>query len=88
MVRIALTGGIILENLIGAEEVSQALDVELDTIYAWVNRRKIPFVKVGGALRFRPSALEAWLKDREHTPDRRRQERLHAVDGDSRSQKH
>lgn len=57
-----------LENLIGPEEAAKALGVAVPTVYTWVTRRKIPFVKVGGSLRFRPSALEAWLKNREHNP--------------------
>jgi excisionase family DNA binding protein len=57
-----------MENLIGPEEASKALAVELATIYTWVARRKIPFVKVGSALRFRPSALQAWLREREYQP--------------------
>lgn len=60
-----------MENLIGPEEAAKALGIELATVYTWVTRRKIPFVKVGGALRFRPSALDAWLKDREHLPEAR-----------------
>ena len=57
-----------MEQLIGPEEAARKLDVEVPTIYTWVCRRKIPFVKVNSALRFRPSALEAWLKEREHLP--------------------
>ena len=56
-----------MENLIGPEQASKALGVQLATIYTWVTRRKIPFVKVGKALRFRPSALQAWLRDREYS---------------------
>ena len=48
-----------MENLIGPETRSELLGIEIATVYTWVSRRKIPFVKVGGALRFRPSALEA-----------------------------
>ena len=57
-----------MENLIGPEEASEALGIELATIYTWVYRRKIPFLKVGGALRFRPSALQDWLRQREYSP--------------------
>jgi excisionase family DNA binding protein len=55
-----------MENLIGKEEAAKALGVEVVTLYTWVTRRKIPFVKVNGALRFRPSALEEWLRQREY----------------------
>jgi excisionase family DNA binding protein len=57
-----------MENLIGPEEAAKALGIELATIYTWVTRRKIPFVKVGGALRFRPSALKDWLRQHEYLP--------------------
>ena len=60
-----------MENLIGPEEAAKALGIQTMTIYTWVTRRKIPYVKVGGALRFRPSALETWLQEREHLPKRR-----------------
>lgn len=64
-----------MEDLIGAKEAGKALGIEVATVYTWVTRRKIPFVKVGGALRFRPSALQAWLRDREYSPDK--SERVH-----------
>ncbi len=59
-----------MENLIGPLQAANMLGVKLPTIYTWVARRRIPYVKVGAALRFRPSALEAWLKEREHMPSR------------------
>jgi excisionase family DNA binding protein len=57
-----------MENLIGPEEASRALGIELATVYTWVTRRKIPFIKVNGALRFRPSTLQEWLRLREYAP--------------------
>jgi excisionase family DNA binding protein len=57
-----------MENLIASEEAAKALGVEVATVYSWVARRKIPFVKVGAALRFRPLALQAWLQQREYSP--------------------
>ena len=58
-----------MEHLIEYEEAAKLLGIQPATIYTWVSRRKIPFVKVGGALRFRPSALEAWLQEREYRPE-------------------
>lgn len=55
-----------MEQLLDPESAGKMLGIRTLTIYKWVRERKIPFLKVGGALRFRPSALEAWLKDREH----------------------
>ena len=57
-----------MEHLITPLQAADLLGISLPTVYTWVARRKIPYVKVGSALRFRPSALEAWLKEREHLP--------------------
>jgi excisionase family DNA binding protein len=57
-----------MEQLLDPEAAAKVVGIKTITIYNWVAQRKIPFLKVGGALRFRPSALESWLKDREHSP--------------------
>jgi excisionase family DNA binding protein len=60
-----------MEDLISAEEAARALGVKVRTVYSWVDRGRIPFVKVGAALRFRPSALENWIREREYSPPAR-----------------
>ncbi|MBI4490644.1 MAG: helix-turn-helix domain-containing protein [Deltaproteobacteria bacterium] len=57
-----------MEQLLDPETAGKMLGIRTLTVYRWVRERKIPFLKVGGAVRFRPSALEAWLKEREHLP--------------------
>lgn len=32
------------------------------TLYAWTSRRRIPFLKINGLLRFREKNLEQWLR--------------------------
>jgi excisionase family DNA binding protein len=58
-----------IEQLMDPEAAAKVLGIKTITVYKWVTERKIPFLKVGGALRFRPSALDAWLKEREHLPE-------------------
>lgn len=41
------------------------LAIERSTLYAWTSKRRIPFVKVNGLLRFRESEICRWLKLRE-----------------------
>jgi excisionase family DNA binding protein len=60
-----------MEELLDPEAAAKVLGIKTITVYKWVSERKLPFVKVGAALRFRPSALDAWLKDREHLPEAR-----------------
>jgi len=57
-----------MEHLVGPQDAAKMLGVRVPTIYTWVARRKIPFIKVGAALRFRPSALEDWVKGSERMP--------------------
>lgn len=45
-----------------AEETAKYLHSTKGTIYFWVNRNKIPFVKVNGTLRFDIDDINAWLK--------------------------
>lgn len=41
-------------------DVAAFLGVRPRTIYDWVYRRCIPYLKVGRALRFSPDAIELW----------------------------
>lgn len=50
-------------EIITVQELACEFRVSRKTIYNLVYRRRIPFIKVGGALRFRRSELEEWLKN-------------------------
>ena len=56
------------ETLLTPDELCTALKVKKATLRGWIYRDKIPFLKIGGALRFRPSALQDWLRQREYLP--------------------
>ncbi len=55
------------EQLMTPDEAAAFLKVKRSTIYAWVCQGFIPHVKLGGRLRFRRPALEAWLQAQEIT---------------------
>ena len=40
------------QALIDIEHVSEHLGVKVNTVYSWVNQRKIPYVKVGRLIKF------------------------------------
>lgn len=42
------------------KEVAEMLRVKPRTVYDWVSKRKIPFERKGGSLRFRLDAVEQW----------------------------
>ena len=42
-----------MERLLTIDQLSELLQVKKNTIYSWTFTRRIPFVKIGGGLRFR-----------------------------------
>ena len=55
-------------GLASVRDVSDWLGVSPKTIYAWVASGKLPYVKLGSSVKFRPSAIREWLKNREYLP--------------------
>jgi excisionase family DNA binding protein len=49
-------------QLLDVHELSHWLRVSVNTIYGYVNQRKIPCLKVNGALRFDVKDIEKWLE--------------------------
>jgi len=52
------------EALWRANDVSKYLGVTITTVYRWVSRREIPFIKLPDGTRFRRASIEAWLARR------------------------
>ena len=57
--------GLFFDNLINLETVSEVLGVAPKTIHNWVYLRKLPYIKVGRKVMFRPKSLENWLNRKE-----------------------
>ena len=49
------------ENLLTLDQASERLNVALATVRAWVIRGQIDFIKLNGAIRFRPSDLSRMI---------------------------
>lgn len=46
-------------------EASELIGVKIGTLYAWVSRRMIPFVRLSPrVVRFRRADIDAWLQER------------------------
>jgi excisionase family DNA binding protein len=43
------------------EEVSKVLHLAIPTLYAYVNKKKIPHIKLGGKLLFQKEEITTWL---------------------------
>jgi excisionase family DNA binding protein len=49
-------------GLITVEQAAKFLAVSRSTLYGWVYQRRIPFVKVGRALRFETAELQKFIQ--------------------------
>jgi excisionase family DNA binding protein len=57
-----------MERLLDIEKLSEMLGVKRATIYAWIYRKKIPFIKLGRLLRFRESEILDWIAKQSVSP--------------------
>jgi excisionase family DNA binding protein len=49
-------------KLVGIKDAAKLLSVSTSTLYGWVWQRRIPFVKIGRAVRFAISDLEQFVQ--------------------------
>jgi excisionase family DNA binding protein len=56
------------ERLVPIREAALYLSVSVSTLYGWVWQRRIPFVKIGRALRFDLRDLEAFVEANRQIP--------------------
>jgi excisionase family DNA binding protein len=52
------------KRYVNPQELSEYLGLSKGTLYVWVCRRQIPYLKVGKLLRFDLKEIEGWLKDK------------------------
>jgi len=57
-----------MERLLTIDQVSELLQIKKSTLYSWTFTRKIPFVKINGALRFKEKAINNWIEGQEQEP--------------------
>ncbi|MFA6236759.1 MAG: helix-turn-helix domain-containing protein [Bacteriovorax sp.] len=50
------------ESLLTIQEASKILSMKISTLRAATFKRKIPFIKIGRLVRFRPKDLEEFIK--------------------------
>ena len=52
------------KRLVGANELAQYLDLSINTVYSWIQLRKIPFFKIGRLPKFDLREIEEWMSER------------------------
>lgn len=50
-----------IDSLMTIQDVSRFLKISEGTIRDWIFKRKIPFRKIGRAIRFKQSEIERWI---------------------------
>ena len=54
-----------LPSMMTARELSAPLGVSAETVLRWTRRGELPAIRLpGGAIRYRPEEIEAWLESR------------------------
>jgi excisionase family DNA binding protein len=55
-------GGTAMQRLITSKELADYLGVAHQTIRIWVSQKKIPYTKLGAAVRFSPEQIDSILE--------------------------
>ena len=51
------------KRFLNIEDCAEFLGLSKGTLYVWVCRRKIPYLKVGRLVKFDLEAIEKWIKE-------------------------
>lgn len=51
-----------MRNLLDVDDLAKYLKLQKQTIYNWLNQRKISGMKLGGVWRFDKQEIDKWLK--------------------------
>lgn len=51
-----------MSNLLDVDDLAKYLKLKKQTIYNWLNQKKISGMKIGGVWRFDKQEIDKWLK--------------------------
>ncbi len=54
----------IKRKFLGISELAEYLGISVNTIYFWINQRKIPYFKVGKFVKFDSEELQKWIRQK------------------------
>ena len=52
------------KEILSSEEAADFLGISINSSYEWVSQKRVPYMKVGGLLKFKTEHLEKWLEKR------------------------
>jgi excisionase family DNA binding protein len=50
------------ENWVDTKAVAEYLNINRQTVFAWIAQKKLPAVRVGKSWRFKLSEVDAWVR--------------------------
>lgn len=53
-----------MKRLLKIKEVAEILNISVITLYIWVSNRRIPFLKIGGAVRFKIEDIDFFIESK------------------------
>ncbi|MBI5123876.1 MAG: helix-turn-helix domain-containing protein [Candidatus Omnitrophica bacterium] len=51
-----------MTKLLSPQELSAALNISIETVYAWTSQKRIPYIKMGRLVRFNADEVNKWLE--------------------------
>ena len=51
------------EGLVGVERAAALLGIQVSTMYTWCEKRRVPHIRIGRALRFDLADLSRWVAE-------------------------
>lgn len=57
-----------MKRLISVPELSEMIGVKVSTLYEWVSKKSIPYVKVGRLTKFDEAKIDKWIVERSVEP--------------------
>lgn len=50
-------------KLLNVKELADRLGAKVNTVYGWIHEGKIPYIKLGGLIRFRDDVISKWIQE-------------------------
>jgi len=60
-----------MKKLLDVDDLAKYLKLQKQTIYNWLNQRKISGMKIGGVWRFDKAEIDKWLRSKSRKIDKR-----------------
>jgi len=51
-----------MTTLLSPQQLSEVLNISIETVYAWTSQKRIPYIKMGRLVRFNTDEVNKWLE--------------------------